>query len=205
MKTIDKTVWQKIKGFMDETEADRLFEVALEAAGMGPLLEIGSYCGKSAFVIGSACREKGSVLFSIDHHRGSEEQQPGEAYFDPELYDKTLARINTFPYLQETLARTGLEDVVLPVLGSSPRVGAFWQTPLAMVFIDGGHTYDAASADYTTWADHVMPNGFLVFHDIFFDPEKGGQAPRKVYEQALESDKFTRVDLVNTLGILKRS
>lgn len=204
MTTIDKTVWQGIKGFMDEAEADYLYWVADKAAAMGPLLEIGSYCGKSAYVIGSACREKEAVLFSIDHHRGSEEQQPGEEYFDPALFDETLSRVNTFPYLQQTLADTGLEDIVLPIVGNSEKAGKYWQTPLSMVFIDGGHTFEAALTDYTTWSNHIVPGGFLVFHDIFFDPNKGGQAPRKVYEKALESDRFEPVDMINTLGVLKR-
>ena len=189
---------------MDEAEADYLYWVADKAAAMGPLLEIGSYCGKSAYVIGSACREKEAVLFSIDHHRGSEEQQPGEEYFDPALFDETLSRVNTFPYLQQTLADTGLENIVLPIVGNSEKAGKYWQTPLSMVFIDGGHTFEAALTDYTTWSNHIVPGGFLVFHDIFFDPNKGGQAPRKVYEKALESDRFEPVDMINTLGVLKR-
>lgn len=203
MTMFDKKKWQEIKGFMDEEEAQALYQVSLEATAKGPALEIGSYCGKSAYVIGSACKENKSVLFSIDHHKGSEEQQPGETYFDPDLFDKKLSRINTFPYLQKTLAHTGLEDVVLPILGMSKQVGRFWETHLSMVFIDGGHTFEAALTDYQTWSDHIIQGGFLVFHDIFFDPEKGGQAPRKVYEIALESGRFEQLDMINTLGVLK--
>lgn len=203
MTTFDRTLWHKIKGFMDEKEARALYQLALKASKKGPILEIGSYCGKSAYVIGSACKENRSVLFSVDHHRGSEEQQPGEEYYDPKLFDKKLSRINTFPYLQQTLAHAGLEDVVLPVLGTSKSVGSFWQTPLSMVFIDGGHTFEAAYTDFQTWSQHIKPDGFLVFHDVFFDPEKGGQAPRQVYEAALETGRFEPVDMVNTLGILR--
>ncbi len=190
---------------MDEAEADALYRVALDASKNGPVLEIGSYCGKSAYVIGSACKVNRSVLFSVDHHRGSEEQQPGEEYFDPQLYDEKLSRINTVPYLQETLALAGLENVVLPILGISKKVGTFWKTPLSMVFIDGGHTFEAAFTDYEIWSGHIRQGGYLVFHDIFFDPEKGGQAPRQVYETALSSGLFEQIEMVNTLGILKRS
>jgi predicted O-methyltransferase YrrM len=205
MTTFNKKLWRTIKGFMDEAEADALYRVALDASKNGPVLEIGSYCGKSAYVIGSACKVNRSVLFSVDHHRGSEEQQPGEEYFDPQLYDEKLSRINTVPYLQETLALAGLENVVLPILGISKKVGTFWKTPLSMVFIDGGHTFEAAFTDYEIWSGHIRQGGYLVFHDIFFDPEKGGQAPRQVYETALSSGLFEQIEMVNTLGILKRS
>ena len=204
MTTFNKAVWHDIKGFMSEAEADHLYQTALTASTMGPVLEVGSYCGKSAYVLGSACKKTGSILYSIDHHQGSEEQQPGEEYYDPVLFDETLGRINTFPFFQQTLAQTSLEDIVIPVLGSSGKIGTFWNTSLSMVFVDGGHSYDAALEDYHTWADHVMPDGFLVFHDIFFDPEKGGQAPRKVYEIARDSDQFEQVAFIETLGVLKR-
>ena len=189
---------------MDEAEAKALHTISLEAALKGPIVEIGSYCGKSAYVIGTACREKKSVLFSVDHHRGSEEQQPGEEYFDPDLFDKKLSRVNTLPFFQETLNRTGLEDVVLPIVASSFTAGKMWKTPISMLFIDGGHSFEAAYTDYRTWGEHIVAGGFLVIHDIFSDPEKGGQAPRKVYETALDSGKYEPHDMIKTLGILKR-
>ena len=190
---------------MADPEVLRLHDLALEAASKGPLLEIGSYCGRSAVVLGSACREKESQLFSIDHHQGSEEQQPGEEYFDPELYDESIKGINTFPLFRQTLERAGLVDWVVPIVADSPVVGRMWKTPLALVFIDGGHSYGAALNDYLTWAPHVMPGGYLVIHDIFLNPEEGGQAPRMVYEKMLEDSRFSPLDMTLTLGVLKRN
>jgi predicted O-methyltransferase YrrM len=204
MMTIDFDFWRSIKGFMDEEEAQRLYTLSLQAAETGPVLEIGSYCGKSAYIIGSACKEKQSILYSIDHHRGSEEQQPGEAYFDPDLFDPKSNAVNTFPFFRKTLDQAGLEDTVIPVVAASKAAGKMWQTPLSMVFIDGGHSFEAAYADYLTWACHIKSNGFLVIHDIFFDPEQGGEAPRKVYEAALSSNDYEPLEMTNTLGVLKR-
>lgn len=204
MTTFDHLYWQELKGFMDEAEAQRLFETAKQASKKGPVLEIGSYCGKSAYVIGCACRETNSVLFSIDHHKGSEEQQPGEEYFDSDLFDKKLARINTVPFFQQTLAASGLEDIVIPIIGTSGKIGRFWATPLSMVFIDGSHSYEAALTDYEVWAPHIKPGGSLVFHDIFLDSEKGGQAPRKVYDLVCKSGDFDVLDMTKTLGVLKK-
>ena len=204
MTTIDFDVLATIKGFMDDDEVRRLYEVSLMAADAGPILEIGSYCGKSAYIIGTACRRKSSVLYSIDHHKGNEEQQPGEEYFDKDLFDSSLTRINTFPFFQNTLKRTGLEDTVVPIVSSSAVAGKMWKTPLAMLFIDGGHSFEAAHTDFLTWAYHIQPSGFLVIHDIFFDPEQGGQAPRQVYEIALASGDFEPLEMIQSLGVLKR-
>ena len=204
MMKIDFDFWRRIKGFMDDEEAKRLYRLSLQAAETGPVLEIGSYCGKSAYIIGSACKEKNSILYSIDHHRGSEEQQPGEAYFDPDLFDQKSQMVNTFPFFRKTLNEAGLEDVVIPIVSSSQATGRMWKTPLSMVFIDGGHSFEAAYSDYLTWACHIKPKGFLVIHDIFDDPEKGGQAPRKVYEAALNSNNYEALEMTKTLGVLKR-
>nr|WP_300464524.1 class I SAM-dependent methyltransferase [Desulfobacula sp.] len=202
--TIDFKVWDRIKGFMDRDEAERLYRIALTASEQGPIIEIGSYCGKSAYIIGKACKANNAILYSIDHHKGSEEQQPDEAYFDPDLFDPGVSRINTFPFFQETIIHTGLEDTVVPIVAPSRTAGKMWATPISMLFIDGGHSFDAVQGDYLTWACHIHVNGFLVIHDIFRDPAKGGQAPCQVYDMALESGAYDALEMTNTLGVLRK-
>jgi MMP 1-O-methyltransferase len=193
-----------IKGFLDEDEGRRLFELAKAASLMGPCLEIGSYCGKSAAVLGLGCRENGGVLFSIDHHRGSEEQQPGQAYFDQELLDGVTGLIDTFRFFRKTLHDLELEDTVIPIVSKSATVARCWRTPLSLVFIDGSHSFESAHADYCAWSPHLVPGGFLLIHDIFPDPAAGGQAPYEVYKRALSSGLFTEESMVKTLAILRR-
>jgi predicted O-methyltransferase YrrM len=192
------------KGFMDADEAMRLYELASEASRMGPCLEIGSYCGLSAAYLGIACRNNGGILYSIDHHRGSEEQQPGQEYFDPSLLDRATGRIDTFPFFRRTMADLGLEDTVIPIVAKSEAVARNWSTRLSLVFIDGGHTFEAAADDYNGWAPHIMTRGFLVIHDIFPDPAQGGQAPFHIYNQALASGFFKALPMTRTLGVLQR-
>ncbi|NMD05339.1 MAG: class I SAM-dependent methyltransferase, partial [Deltaproteobacteria bacterium] len=138
---IDKIKIDKIKGFLDERESEYLYELALKASKKGPCLEIGSYCGKSAVYIGGACKENNAVLFSLDHHRGSEEQQPGQEYFDPDLLNEQTGLIDTLPLFRHTLAVFALEDTVIPIVGRSETIGRAWQTPLSLIFIDGSHAY----------------------------------------------------------------
>ena len=193
-----------VKGFLDHAEGRRLYSLALEAGCRGPCLEIGGYCGKSALYLGAACRQTGTVLFSVDHHRGSEEQQPGEPYFDPELWAPHCGMIDTFSFFRRTIARAGLEGVVLPLVCRSTDAARFWRTPLSLVFIDGGHAYDAVEADYLEWADHLVPGGYLLFHDVFTDASEGGQAPYQVYKTARTDRRFEECPMTKTLGVLRR-
>lgn len=193
-----------VKGFMPDEEGRKLFEIALEAAAKGPCLEVGSFCGKSAVYIGAACRQKESTLFTIDHHRGSEEQQPGQLYFDPEIYDERSHCIDSLPLLRETLKRAGLEDTVVPMITTSKAASRNWATPLSLVFIDGGHSYESALTDYQCWASHILKGGYLVMHDIYSDPSQGGQAPYEVYKLAVSSGDFTVLPMSGSLGILRK-
>jgi predicted O-methyltransferase YrrM len=201
---VDKAKISKIKGFLDEREASRLYALALESGNKGPSLEIGSYCGKSAAFIGSACKINGSVLFSLDHHRGSEEQQPGEAYFDPDLLNEETGKIDTLRFFHKTITDFDLENTVIPIIGRSETVGRFWQIPLSFIFIDGSHAYEAVLRDYEIWSKHLIPDGYLVFHDIFPDPEKGGQAPYQVYQSAIATGMYEEIPMCGSLGILKK-
>lgn len=202
--TIDTRLLNEIKGFLDPDEGRRLYEAAHAASRRGPCLEIGSYCGKSTVYLGCACRRNNGVLFSIDHHRGSEEQQPGQEYFDPELFDAETQQIDTFRAFRTTLRNAGLEETVVPMVCRSDVAAKMWAIPLSLVFIDGGHTYEAAAGDYRCWARHLVGGGYLLIHDIFSDPAHGGQAPYRVYREALSSGLFNELPMVKTLGVLER-
>ena len=200
----DKKLLNGVKGFLDAQEGRGLYKIALEASRIGPCLEIGSYCGKSTIYLGTACRENNGILFSIDHHRGSEEQQPGEEYFDTDLFDHELGRVDTLKEFRKTIEKAGLDDTVVPMVCRSDVAARTWATPLSLVFIDGGHSYEAVYTDYSAWAGHIMHDGYLLIHDIFKNPEKGGQAPYHVYKLAVASGLYKELPMIKTLGVLKR-
>jgi predicted O-methyltransferase YrrM len=191
-------------GFMPEGEGLALHEAGRRAARVGPLLEIGSYCGKSAIYLGAAARACGTVLFSVDHHRGSEEQQPGQEYFDPRLLGPD-GRIDTLPTFRRTLAAAGLDPVVIPIVGDSATVAGHWGTGLGLVFIDGGHSEEAAQADYAGWTPHLRAGGLLVIHDVFPNPADGGQAPFHVFRRAVASGQFQQAAVVGSLRVLEKT
>ncbi|MEJ2171118.1 MAG: class I SAM-dependent methyltransferase [Desulfobacterales bacterium] len=201
---IDQELLNSIKGFLDEDEGQCLYATALSAGRTGPCLEIGSYCGKSTLYLAAACKKCRSILFSIDHHRGSEEQQPGEEYFDPELYDARSGQVDTFREFRRTIAAAGFEDTVVPIVCRSEIAARQWATPLSLVFIDGGHALETVLTDYSSWAGHIVAGGYLLIHDIFPDPAQGGQAPYRIYNLAKASGHFQELTVVKTLGVLQR-
>ena len=193
-------------GFLPDDEGLALYRAGRDATAAGPLLEIGGYCGKSAVYLGAAAAEVGTVLFSVDHHRGSEETQPGWEHHDPRLVDPRTGRIDTLPFFRRTVEDAGLEGTVIAVVGESSVVAAHWRTPLGMVFVDGGHGAEPASADYEGWAGHVAPGGVLAIHDVFPDAAHGGRPPYEIYRRALRSERFVEVDGAGrgSLRVLRR-
>ena len=192
------------KGFMPPEEGDLLHRTARARLPRGPVLEIGTYCGKSAVYLGAAAREVGGTVFTVDHHRGSEENQPGWEYHDTALVDPQTGRLDTLGTFRRTLAAAGLEDQVVAIVGRSTTVSALWRTPLSLVFIDGGHTDEHANADYEGWARWVMRGGTLVIHDVFPDPADGGQAPYRVFRRAVDGGDFREVRHLGSMRILER-
>jgi MMP 1-O-methyltransferase len=194
------------RGFMPSDEGLALYEAALGVSVPGPLLEVGSYCGKSGVYLGAAARSMGRVLFSVDHHRGSEENQPGWEWHEPDLVDPEVGLMDTLPWFRRTILDAGLEDTVIAVVGQSPTVARHWGTPLALLFIDGGHGVEPARLDYELWTPSVAPGGRLVIHDVFPDPADGGRPPyEQIYLPAVSSGRFTEVRAVGSLRVLERT
>ncbi|MFJ7203319.1 class I SAM-dependent methyltransferase [Streptomyces sp. NPDC098789] len=198
--------FEAAKGFMPVREGLALYAAAAEAASLGlPLLEVGTYCGRSTILLADAAREAGVSAITVDHHRGSEEQQPGWEYHDPTVVDPEVGLMDTLPTFRRTLHAAGLEEHVIAIVGRSPKVAAAWGGPLGLVFIDGGHTDEHATGDYEGWAPHLAPGGTLVIHDVFPDPADGGQAPYRIYLRALASGAFEEVSVTDSLRVLRRT
>jgi hypothetical protein len=192
------------KGFMPDDEGLFLHERGVEQGRLGPLLEVGTYCGKSAIYLGAAARATGSTLFTVDHHHGSEENQAGWEHHDTGLVDPRTGRMDTLPTFRRTIEDAGLEDAVVAVVGASTTVARHWHTPLALLFIDGGHGEEPAHADYEGWARWVQRHGLLVIHDVFPDPADGGRPPYEIYLRALD-DGFEEIGVRGSMRALRRS
>jgi MMP 1-O-methyltransferase len=196
------------KGFMPPDEGDALHAAALEAGRAvpdAPWVEVGSYCGRSTVWLGDAAESSGTTLFAVDHHRGSEENQAGWEWHDPDVVDPRTGAMDTLPFLRAVLHDADLEACVVAVVGPSPVVARHWSTPLGFLFIDGGHGEEPARLDYHGWVPHVAVGGTLAIHDVFPDPADGGRPPyEQIFVPALESGRFRLVSATGSLRVLQR-
>jgi len=193
-----------VKGFLDPIEGEALYLYAKQYVRNNPCLEIGSYCGKSSVYLGSAVKENDQKLYSIDHHKGSEEQQPGEEYFDSDLINAEGNGIDTLPFFLETIEKSKLDKFVIPIVSTSEEAYQDFTLNFDMVFIDGGHSEKAAQKDYELWSKRITKGGLLAIHDVFPNPEDGGRPPYNIYRRALESGNFKKLEMIKTLGLLKK-
>ncbi len=202
-----RTLAKAARGFMPEDEGDALFtsaQMAAQTLPQHPFLEIGSYCGKSSVYLGAAAAKANTVLFAVDHHRGSEENQPGWEWHEPDLVDEHVGKIDTLARFRHTIWEAGLEDHVIAVVADAQRLAQFWGTTLSLLFIDGGHGEEPAHRDYELWTPYIAPNGLLLIHDVFPDPADGGRPPFEIYQRALASGNFSERNAVGSLRVLQR-
>ena len=206
MSPEDRARAEAARGFMPPDEGLALWEWADRAdPALGPVLEVGAYCGKSSLYLGSAARDRDLLVFSVDHHRGSEENQAGWEHHEADLVDPATGRMDTLPVFRRTVEEAGLEGTVVAIVGNSPSVAAVWATPLSLLFIDGGHGVEPARADYEGWSPRVSVGGVLIIHDVFPDPAGGGRPPyEEIYQPALASGRFVEEAAVGSLRVLRR-
>ncbi len=197
---------RETRGFMPDDEGLALAEAALIGGRVGPIVEVGTWCAKSTVWLAAAAREVGSHVITIDHHRGSEENQVGWEHHASDLVDQTVGRLETVPHARRTIVEAGIEDVVTMVVGRSVEVAAWWGAPAGMIFIDGGHAAEVARADHDAWIDHLAVGGLWVVHDVFADPADGGQAPHdELYLPPLQTGRFVEISATGSLRVLRRT
>ena len=196
---------EQVRGFMPPDEGRALYDAALRYLDGGVGVEIGTYCGKSTLLIGAAAQQTASVLYTIDHHHGSEEHQSGWEYHDASLVDEVTGLFDTLPTFRRTLDASGLDDHVVAVVGKSPIVARAWQSPLQFLFIDGGHSEKSATEDFEGWTKWVDIGGALLIHDVFPDPRDGGRPPYYIYCRTMDSGQFREVSVTGSLRVLERT
>jgi len=190
------------KGWSHPGEFDTLAGHA-ERVG-GPFMEIGTYAGRSAVVLGDVAKRLTTILFCIDHHRGfagpsgsgSPEMAPGKDCFDAEMVRED-GRFDSLPDLRRNLADADLEANVIPIVAPSQLVAPWWTTELGLLFIDGGHDEATATHDFERFSPHIRSGGVLAFHDSTV----GGPATAA---DAAEAAGWLRLEQFESLRVLTR-
>jgi len=193
-----------VKGFLSDKEAQKLQELFLNVHHLGSVLEIGTYCGKSTLNFALVAKKINGLIYTVDHHMGSEEHQLGEEYHDEDLYDKRLEKFNTLPEFLKNLRSSNLSQFIIPIISKSSEASRTFSELISLLFIDGGHSLEAALKDYNSWKDKICSGGLLVIHDVFPNPQDGGRPPYEIYSKAQKSKHFEDLGIYETLGILKK-
>ena len=107
---------ESVIGFMPADEGRALFDAATRFLSGGVAVEIGTYCGRSTVLLGAAAARIGSVLYTVYHHHGSEEHQPGWEFHDTTMVDPVSGRFDTLPTFRRTLDAAGLDDTIVAVV-----------------------------------------------------------------------------------------
>ena len=193
-----------VKGFLSDKEAKKLQELFLNVHHLGSVLEIGTYCGKSTLNFALVAKKIDGLIYTVDHHTGSEEHQLGEEYHDEDLYDRRLEKFNTLPEFLKNLRSSNLGKYIIPILSKSSEASKTFSETISLLFIDGGHSHEAALSDYNSWKEKICSGGLLVIHDVFPNPQDGGRPPFEIYSEAQKSEQFEDLGIYETLGILKK-
>ena len=193
-----------VKGFLSDKEAKKLQELFLNVHHLGSVLEIGTYCGKSTLNFALIAKKIGGLIYTVDHHTGSEEHQLGEEYHDEDLYDKRLKKFNTLPEFLKNLRSSNLDNFIIPIISKSSDASETFSELISLLFIDGGHSLEAALSDYNSWKDKICSGGLLVIHDVFPNPKDGGSPPFEIYSNAQKAKQCEELGNYETLGILKK-
>jgi predicted O-methyltransferase YrrM len=160
-----------VEGFLISPDQERwLFKAAKSLPDHAVILEIGSFKGRSTCCLAFGCRGSRKHVFAVDTFEGNEKDFRAGVLFDTNYYS----------VLKGNIERNGLTEYVTTVTGTSADVGKTWNTPIHLLFIDGGHEYEDVLADFQTFFPHVVPGGMVAFHDVHnfeTDPDRPAGFP----------------------------
>jgi MMP 1-O-methyltransferase len=178
-----KKITAGIEGWQAEGEAELLYRTAKAARVDGVILEIGSYKGKSTVCLASGSFEGArKPVFAVDPHLTDYEQK-----------NHNQGR-SSFEDFKANIERAGVAHMITPIVKRSEEAVKEWDRPIAVLWIDGDHSYEAATRDFKDWSPFVTPGGTVLFHDSTYPA-----VDRVVRECLLASGRFRRTGITGTI------
>ena len=189
--------FSQIKGFLHDLEGYALFTLAATGDGIGEIVEIGSFMGRSTcwLATGSkkACRER---VTAIDHFRGSPEHQAGRPYENRMI----VSTGTTFHEFMQNIEKMQLCEYVNPVVATSEEAVSNWNKTVRLLFIDGDHSYESTKKDFELWSPFLCDHGYVCFHDVGAWP-----GPTQFYEELNRSAANLKEHMkVGTLRVMQK-
>jgi predicted O-methyltransferase YrrM len=128
------------------------------------IVELGVWQGRSVLAMAEACRGTGKRVFAIDPWCDYDEGGGAVSGY--------LARygVHSFEEVYQSFVRhrqaLSLEPWVVTVRQASGAAATAWaEGPIALLFIDANHHYEAVTADLQAWAPHVQPGALICGDD----------------------------------------
>jgi predicted O-methyltransferase YrrM len=194
----------EIDGWLSLNEAMSLYDLARTLQGDEPVVvELGVWQGKSAFVLAQGLKDKpGAKNFCIDPFNADGDPASTTLYHEK---SRSFERPLKDGFL-EICESYGFRERIEVLQGYSYDFSSSWDTPIDLLFIDANHTFEAVKRDYLEWSNFVREGGFIAFHDVFFQEEKGEwSGPGAVVHQHLLFDeRFVTHKFIDSLFIAKR-
>lgn len=215
MQNIEKPVIEQIEtlvadvpGWSPVDQLYTLYTLAVASSGVpGDILEIGSWCGRSACVLAKAVRaSRTSKVMCLDLFPEKDDWHANPdgthsfrvrlrdgaytAYVDQTVWQEPYER-DIVPFysrvsglrdvFDETIQRKGFADIVVAHRATSEwlRSGPERRHSFRLAFIDGDHSYDAVCADILNVLPFLMPGGWICLDDAFTTYEGVSRAAHK--------------------------
>ena len=175
-----------VEGQIAEEEQTLLYRYAKKTTTDTSIVEIGSYRGKSTICLGLGSRAGNqNTVYAIDPHELFTGVNGGE--FGP----KDLAAFYS------NIIRFGLGNLIRQISLSSFEVGKIWNEKIGLLWLDGDHSYEGVKRDVDQFAKHVVPGGFILFHDSYLE------SVQKVINEMIEKKRFLLLEKIVSTTVLK--
>jgi hypothetical protein len=201
---------ESIPGMCDHEKIFALYEIARRSP-VGDIVEIGSWWGKSAFVLARLARCYGignllcvdpwsnehlvqnDALGLVDAEAARMDAEEALAVFEMNLLPYSSNHINYLRMPSTMGASHYLEQ-------QSATTSSFGTTTyhgrIALLHIDGNHSYAAAKADIASWSGSVMRGGWIIIDDYIWPY---GDGPQRAGDEYLEAN-IHRIDVAFVMG-----
>ena len=183
---------ERLRGKLFKGEGEELYRLA--GLAPGPIVEIGSLCGKSTCYLAAGSSH---TVYAIDLWETAEYQVAPRWQ---KLKGKTRRhKGDIYQEYLKNIKAIGVESGIVSIKASSFDIGKTWTEPIGGLFIDGEHSYEACLNDYQNFAPYVVGGGWIAIHDY----HKKHHAPIvRVVEEALRpSGEWENYNLVNRLFV----
>jgi predicted O-methyltransferase YrrM len=219
-----------VPGWTPPDQLLTLFDLALGSAALGgDLLELGTWCGRSAVALGLAARTTGCRLHCIDlfpalddwrrNADGSYSMQVRLDEATVAAYDEQTVWAQPFErdilplyrqhggplqVLRATLERYGIEGSVRIYRGNRALIAQALPAGqrLRLAFVDGDHGFDAVTRDIRAIAPRLLDGGWICFDDAFTGYDG---VDRAIREHIVADDAFDlRVQVTRKMFAARR-